>query len=90
MAKRGRKPRIIKMPLPSSMHNLLVFVAAMQNFELIPPIELSMNINAYIVECRGAQCLEIDKKKKLKAYLKKWKLVDFTEYVKGENDDRVS
>jgi hypothetical protein len=76
--KKIKEPRILKLPLPPSMQRYLIFAASVQNFELIPPTELALNIAAYIMEGRGARCLETDKAAKLKAYLNKWKIVDFT------------
>jgi hypothetical protein len=76
---KSKKTKLFKIPLPSSMHKYLIFAAAMQNFQLIPPTELAMNIASYIMEGRAPQCLESDKLSKLRAYLEKWKVEDFTE-----------
>lgn len=74
-----KNPNIIRLPIPDSMKQYLVFAAAMQNFELIPPTELAMNIHAYILEKRSSHCLEIDKLAKLRAYINRWKITDFTQ-----------
>jgi hypothetical protein len=76
--KKKKEIKILRMPIPTSMQKYLLFATAMQNFELIPPTELALNIQAYIVEERGARCLEINKHEKLRAYLNKWRILDFT------------
>jgi len=69
----------IRIPVPDTFKRYLILIASCQNMELISPYEMFTNVTAYIGEARSFDCLEREKFKKLRAYLKKWNLVDFTE-----------
>lgn len=74
-----KKQKEFRLAVPESFKRYLILVASGQNMELIPPTEMYMNIEAYISEKRGVMSLEIEKLAKLRAYINKWKLQDFTQ-----------
>ena len=76
---------LIKMgiPIPKSFQKYLLFVAATQRMENITPLELFTCITAFIGGTKGMDCLDDNSQNMLRAYFKRWNLVDFT--VKEED-----
>ena len=65
-------------PIPISFRKYMLFVAATQRMENITPLELFTCITAFIGETKGMDCLDDNSQNMLRAYFKRWNLIDFT------------
>lgn len=65
--------------VPESFKPYLLLISTTQRMEQITPLELFTCISAFIGHKKGTDYLDDPAYKRLKAYCKRWNLVDFTD-----------